>query len=569
MQTDFDIITIKLFQYMSSVFVFIYFFSKSKGFRNIMNKVQTTFGQKMILIIIFGLISIMGTYLGFPVKNAIANTRAIGIIVAGLIGGPFVGVAVGAVSGLHRYFLGGLTINAAIISAIIQGYISGIFYHRLKHKKNILVEGLLIGVLLELIHMIIIIMVSRPLADAILTVKQIGPPMVIINSLGVMLLLAILQNVRDDQEKMEGHAAETALEIANKTLPYMKKGLNEQSAKSVAEIVYDMGGDFDTVIITSREHVLAYVQNNSRYSLHTDNSIFSENVIHSLDTGKIMSFSFDEENNRDHLCRIIIPLKIEDRAVGTMILSKNSEKMLTHYEIKLAKGIAQLISTQLEISKGQYQSYLVAQAEIRALQAQINPHFLFNSLNTIVYYCIADPITAKNLIIHLADFYRKNIVNMKKMVELKTEIQHIKSYMVIESARFEGKVDIIYEIDPECNCLVPPLILQPIVENSIRHGVLPKLGEGTIKIKTLKNGTQAILTIEDDGVGMSAERLELAFGNKTETKNIGLRNVKSRIKNIYGDESQFTIESEPDEGTKVTIVVPMNHKEKTYEDHYR
>jgi two-component system sensor histidine kinase LytS len=523
-----------------------------------MNKVSTTVMQKIFLIIIFGGISILGTYTGFPVKNAIANTRAIGIIVAGLIAGPFVGTGVGLVSGFHRYSLGGLTVNAAIISAVIQGYISGIFYKKMKHKKSILLESLLIGAFLEVVHMAIVVIITRPLEDAITLIKLIGPPMIIINSLGIMLLLAILESVRDEQERTEGRAAEIALEIANKTLPYMKKGLNKKSAQAVAEIIFNMIGNFDVVCLTSRTKILAYIQRGQKTHLSTDNSIFSKHVLKSIEQGQNLSFSSDQFGNTYNISRIIIPLKIEDGAVGTIVLSKNSKNSLTHYEVKLAKGLAQLISTQLEISKVQYQSQLVAQAEIRALQAQINPHFLFNALNTIVYYCLVDSVMAKNLIIHLGDFYRKNIVNVNKMVQLDVEIQHVKSYLVIEMARFEDKLNIVYDIDPECCCLLPPLVLQPIVENAVKHGILPKEVDGSILIKGMKKENSVVLTVEDDGVGMNEERLHSLFKNRRDVKHIGLKNVKSRLENIFGDECRFEVVSHLGIGTKVSISIPCD-----------
>ena len=566
MISDFQIITSKLFQYLSGMFVFIYFFSRSKVYRNTMNKVSITFVQKLFLILFFGAVSILGTYTGFPVKNAIANTRAIGIIVAGLVAGPFVGTGVGLISGFHRYCLGGLTVNAAIISAVIQGYISGYFYKKLKHQKSILIESLLIGVFLEVIHMLIIIITARPIDAAITLVKLIGPPMIIINSLGIMLMLSIMESVRDNQEKTEGRAAEIALEIANKTLPYMKKGLNKKSAKYVAEIVFNMVGNFDVVCLTSRTCILAFIQRNQNNYLSTDNCIFSKNVLKSIEEGEIISVSLDHFGNAHDLSRIIIPLKIEDSAVGTMVLSKNSKNNLTHYEVKLAKGLAQLISTQLEISKVQYQSQLVAQAEIRALQAQINPHFLFNALNTIVYYCLVDPSIAKNLIIHLGDFYRKNIVNVNKMVQLDVEIQHVKSYLIIEMTRFQDKLKILYEIDSNCTCLLPPLVLQPIVENSVKHGILPKKDKGNIIIKGEKKDKFIVLTIEDDGVGMSEEKLNSLFINKQDSKHIGLKNVKGRLENIFGDECRFIVKSEVGYGTKVSIYLPCEEGGEAHED---
>lgn len=560
MLNNFKIISIHLFQYLSTIFIFLYFFSKTKVFKNTMLKVQTTIKQKIFLILIFGVISILGTYSGFPVNNAIANTRAIGIIASGLIAGPIVGTGVGVISGIHRYSLGGLTINAAIISTIVQGYLSGLFHNRINYKKSILFESFVIGALLELIHMVIIIAITKPLVDAINTVKLIGPPMIIINSIGVLVTIAILETVYDEQEKTQGKAAELALEIANKTLPYLKKGLNNNSAMKASEIIYNMAGNFDVVCFTSKEKILSYIGEEPSSYLKIDDCIHSDNIIKCLETGEIISFSKKEMSQKkinDNLCRIIIPLKIDKNIIGTIVLSKHSENNLTLFEIKLAKGLAQLISTQLEISKVQYQSHLVAQAEIKALQAQINPHFLFNALNTISYYCITKPNIAKDLIIYLGDFYRKNIVNLNKMVDIETEIQHVKSYLKIEMARFEGKINIEYRIQNDCKCLIPPLILQPIVENAIKHGILPKSSGGTIIISCYKKNGFIVLSVEDNGVGMCDEKIKEIFSNNKKIENIGLRNVKSRLKNIYGEDCKFIIKSKVENGTKITISISI------------
>ena len=525
-----------------------------------MSKVETTIMQKIFLISIFGMISILGTYSGFPVKNAIANTRAIGIIASGLIAGPFVGVGVGFISGLHRYSLGGLTINAAIISTVMQGYLSGLIHNRIRYRRSILFESFFIGALLEGMHMLIILAITRPLNDAVSLVKIIGPPMMIINSLGVFSTIAILEKVYEDEEKTLSQSVELALLIANKTLPYLKKGLNEASAQKASKIIFDTVGNFDLVCFTSTNKILAYIGKDDSFVSGNDKKIRSVNIKKCLKSGEIVSFSSQEHPKsgyKHNLSRIIIPLKVDKSVVGTVVLSKLSKNCLTQFEIKLSKGLAQLISTQLEIGKFQQMSQLIAQAEIRALQAQINPHFLFNALNTIAYYIISDPKTARDLIIHLGLFFRKNLVNLNKMVDVETEIEHIKSFLIIEMARFNGKLNIEYNISPDCKSMLPPLILQPIVENSIKHGLLPQKNGGNIWISGYRKNSFIVFEVEDDGVGMDKNRIAEILSTDKEIDSFGLRNVKARLEYIYGSECKFLIKSNPGSGTKVSIHFPV------------
>jgi two-component system, LytTR family, sensor histidine kinase LytS len=559
-----ELISVHLFEKMSLIFVLVFFFSRFSVFQNIMIKKKTTLLEKTILIIFFGGISILGTYTGFPLDNAIANTRAVGIIVAGLLAGPIVGTGVGLISGLHRFVLGGLSINAAFISAVLQGYLAGKYSQKSDYKRGKLLEVFFVGIVLEVIHMIIVVMVTRPVDEAIELVKIIGLPMIVINPIGIMLFITILESIYKEQEKIQGRAAGVALKIANQTLPFLRKGLNAYSAKKTAEIIYDMVNSFEVVCITSTEIILAKIGNIENIDLpQNDEIINSRSILKALETGEIISLTEKKTGdkllkNKSNFNKLIVPLKENERVVGALVLYKFYQNNVTQFEMKLTEGLAQLISTQLEISKVQYQSKLIAQAEIRALQSQINPHFLFNALNTIVYYCTKDTEKAKDLIIYLGEFYRNNLKDLNKMVKLETEIEHVKAYVFIEISRFEGKLKVEYDIQPNCICLVPPLILQPIVENAIKHGILPSNNGGIVKIKGTKEKNGIKLIIEDNGVGMSDETLKSIFSGNREKNHIGLKNVYNRLGQIYGNKDVFSIISQFGVGTKVTILIPNN-----------
>ena len=211
--------------------------------------------------------------------------------------------------------------------------------------------------------------------------------------------------------------------------------------------------------------------------------------------------------------------------------------------------MAKLFSTQLELSQIEEKEALRAKAELDALQAQINPHFLFNAINTIVSLIRTEPDEARELLIHLGDYFRNNMQFNKEMIPISDELKNIEAYLKIEKARFGAKLLIDYDISETLDALIPPLLLQPIVENAVKHGIFPKETQGEVKIKIYQDETLHLI-VEDDGVGMSDDKKKDA---------IGLQNVKKRLHSIYGKNFKFDIESAKDKGTKVSIEIGGSH----------
>jgi len=150
--------------------------------------------------------------------------------------------------------------------------------------------------------------------------------------------------------------------------------------------------------------------------------------------------------------------------------------------MELFRGLCSLLQIQLEINTLKEQAVLLSEAEVKVLQAQINPHFLFNALNTISYYCRSNPERAKDLIIYLAQYYRHSLNNESVFINFKQEIKHIQAYVNIEMARFGERLKVTYNIPDYLDFNLPCLILQPLVENAIKHGVLPRENGGTVEI---------------------------------------------------------------------------------------
>jgi two-component system, LytTR family, sensor kinase len=200
----------------------------------------------------------------------------------------------------------------------------------------------------------------------------------------------------------------------------------------------------------------------------------------------------------------------------------------------------------------QEQEKLLLAAKIDALANQINPHFLFNTLTSISSLIRTQPDTARMLIIKLSGLLRRLMRSTDHFVTLREELESIDEYLEIEVVRFGPHLAVDRQIAPQTlDVIVPSMILQPLVENSIKHGLSSKVGGGRITIKTLVRDGHTLIEVHDDGLGMSEERLEHALGD-----GIGLSNVNERLRTIYGANYHLKLRSVPGEGTCASVEIP-------------
>ncbi|QUI21768.1 response regulator [Vallitalea pronyensis] len=195
--------------------------------------------------------------------------------------------------------------------------------------------------------------------------------------------------------------------------------------------------------------------------------------------------------------------------------------------------------------------------EVAFLQAQIKPHFIYNAINTMVSLCDTDPCRAGDLLVDFSLYLRKSFDfnNTKQWVTLDSELDYVQAYLKIEQARFEDKIYCNYHIEKEhMGLMIPPLILQPLVENAVKHGITKKSGKGQINIRTEHEADYTILSVEDDGIGMDKESINRVILLHETGKSVGLRNIHKRLMHYYG--LGLHIESEPGKGCKVTIKIP-------------
>ena len=485
----------------------------------------------------FSLLSISGTYIGLNFNGAILNTRNVGVIAGGILGGPYVAIITGLVAGIHRAFvnLGRETAIPCAIATITGGFLTA-YVHRFIKSKDKIFFGFFLACVVENLSMglILIILKDKILAQNI--VANFYVPMVFMNSIGSSVLILLVEDIIQKSELIAGRQAKLALEIANKTLPHFRETENlSEVCKIIAE---DLGAK--ATVITNKKEIIAGFSFDKDEIKKAD--IKSNNTRKVLKTGEAMLvIKEDDEIIEDFLdisphiksC-IILPLKEKNDISGTLKIFFDTAEKITDKNRYLMIGLSHLISTQMEISKVENLISLLKYSELKALQSQINPHFLFNVLNTMASLIRTNPEKAREVTIDLSSYLRYNLDNNVKSVELIKELNQIDTYIKIEKVRFGNKLNILYDVDESLyNFQIPSLIIQPLVENSIKHGILKKRDNGCVKIIIKKIGKDIEVIIEDDGIGI--EQTIIDNLDKQIKENIGLKNVHQRLKLLYGE----------------------------------
>jgi two-component system, LytTR family, sensor kinase len=251
---------------------------------------------------------------------------------------------------------------------------------------------------------------------------------------------------------------------------------------------------------------------------------------------------------------VVTPLTVEDRVVGTLQVFAPSVSAAL---VRAADEVGRWVSGQLELAELDASRTRLMEAELRALRAQISPHFVYNSLTAIASFVRTDPERARELLLEFADFTRYSFRRHGEFTTLSEELGSIEQYLVLEKARFGDRLTVTLRVAPEVlPVVVPFLSLQPLVENAVRHGLEKKAGAGHISITAEDNDFQAVISVEDDGAGEEPERVRLALAGDASTDSVGLGNVDARLRSAFGDDYGLVVETAPGAGTKVTVRVP-------------
>jgi two-component system LytT family sensor kinase len=522
--------------------------------------------HKLTCYLVFSGFCILGTYLGLKVDDSIANIRAIGAVLGGLLGGPSVGLAVGFTGGFHRYTLGGPTDVACMISTICEGLLGGAIHRVLirRGRVDLLFQPMLVGVVAlvaEMMQMLIILALTRPYATAFSVVNNVALPMLIANSIGAAMFMRLLLDRRALAEQFSNAFSAHALRIAARTEGVLRSGFNEANSMKVAKIISEETG-VGAVAITDREKLLAFTGTGSDHHL-PGTPITSQHTIQAIRDNRVV---YADGNEIAYTCSIhaecklgstlVIPLQdADDQVIGTIKLYEPKGRLFAKLNRTLGEGIAKLLSRQILTGRIEAQRALLAQSEIKLLHAQVNPHFLFNALNTLNAVIRLDPDRARALVQHLSTFFRKNLKRPDEVVTLADELEHINAYLQIELARFGDRLHVAVEIDPAfMQVRLPAFSLQPLVENAIKHGTSQLFGAGQLKLAAeLGAKPNTLLLHVEDNAGLFEPSRKSSDG-------MGMSLVDRRLKARFGTEFGLSVDKVIDQFTRITLTLPLTEE---------
>ncbi|MGH3689553.1 MAG: sensor histidine kinase [Microbacterium sp.] len=258
----------------------------------------------------------------------------------------------------------------------------------------------------------------------------------------------------------------------------------------------------------------------------------------------------------DDLAAVGAPILVDGHVVGVVVAFAAPVRAAL---VRAAEEVADWCAAQVELGGLDASRTQLAEAELRSLRAQISPHFIYNALTAIASFVLTDPTRARELVLEFADFTRYSFRRQGEFTTIAEELGSIHSYLELERARFGDRLRVTLQIAPETLATVIPFLsVQPLVENAVRHGLEPGEGGGEIRIASRDDGTHTEITVEDDGVGMDPEGLRATLTAGDDGVHVGLRNVDTRLRQLYGADGGLVVETNTGAGTLVRMRVPKS-----------
>lgn len=373
--------------------------------------------------------------------------------------------------------------------------------------------------------------------------------------------LTKLQQTTEDERAT---LIEKMLSLSSAMVEALRYGFNEKSSDLVCKMLLPFS-TADAVSICDREKVLSYVgfmeelyPSGQEISSRATHAVLEDGIARTMLTAEGIGF---EEVNPSINAAIIEPLVVTSQIVGVVKFYFKLPEQVTKSSRMIAKGFAKLMSTQLAAQEAETQRELKNVMEVKMLQSQINPHFLFNTINGIMSLTRTNPENAREMLRDLAGYYRATLEQDAEVVDLRDELENTRRYLALQQMRW-GDDRLSYEIysDPKLadDFKIPPFVLQPIVENSVIHGMRTS-GELHITVDVEEEEKQIVITIHDNGKGMNKEQVKKLFKENNEASDglgIAMQNVHRRVKARFGKRSQIRVESKRWVGTTTTFILP-------------
>lgn len=376
----------------------------------------------------------------------------------------------------------------------------------------------------------------------------------VIATLAVLVSFLVLCKTRRSSSSVDD-ATLAALQRISKATPDLRAGLTEEAANRATPHLRELLRCVAVGITDPDGGLLSWDGEANEHYEDLDDAISRSLSTYRREHVDHDKLGCQRRGNCPMRTAVIVPLVVEGSVEGALVVVGGvGGKRL----IKMADEIARFVRTQLELAKLDESRQQLAQAEVRALRAQISPHFVYNALNTIASLIRTDPERARELLMEFAEFTRYSFRTNGLFTTLADELRNIDRYLTLESARYgPSRLHVRLKIAPEVlSVTVPFLVLQPLVENAVRHGLAKKPGGGTVTVIAQDHGSEALISVEDDGVGMDADRLENLRDAHRSGAHVGIGNINQRMRSVYGEEYALMVETAPGAGMKVVLRVP-------------
>jgi two-component system, LytTR family, sensor kinase len=352
----------------------------------------------------------------------------------------------------------------------------------------------------------------------------------------------------------EGQAMRAALHAATATLPHLRRGLTQSTAAKAVPHLRALTQS-TALALADRETLLA---------------LDGPGAIRSLAGSPLGELIEEGPDDRVHVdprlelpklhlgAAVVAPLTVRGARVGSLAAFYARGRRIRPEDTRVVGDAASLVSAQLELAAVEEQEERLARAELRALRAQISPHFIYNALAAVAGYIHSRPEEARELLTDFAEFTRYAFRRERPYVTLADELHYVEKYLNLERARFGDRLRVRLEVAPEIlPAVVPVLSLQPLVENAVRHGIEGAGSGVTIEILGHDLGADALVSVRDDGAGMSPDAARAALAGLGD--GVGLKNVHRRLESSFGPGYGLEIDSARGEGTEVRLTVPKSH----------